>query len=254
MKESVQSWKSAQIVGDSLARFNEARIAREIQHKYKSSVLEKELEVGRLTEKSLKNEVEVRTLYLVIALLSCISLIGLVLYYRLKNRYKIQKIAKLEKTNVTRSVENAMLQENLKLQQMIIDQQQHELAANALEMANFNEKIEAILEKSASSGKVTEISRMLQDLKSGDSHWESLLLRFKKLNPDFMDKLQSRFPELSQSELEFCALVKLNLSFKDIANLMNINHKSVFAKKYRISQKMRAAEDDDFFKIIREIS
>lgn len=254
MKESVQSWKSAQIVGDSLARFNEARIAREIQHKYKSSVLEKELEVGRLTEKSLKNEVEVRTLYLVIALLSCISLIGLVLYYRLKNRYKIQKIAKLEKANVTRSVENAMLQENLKLQQMIIDQQQHELAANALEMANFNEKIEAILEKSASSGKVTEISRMLQDLKSGDSHWESLLLRFKKLNPDFMDKLQSRFPELSQSELEFCALVKLNLSFKDIANLMNINHKSVFAKKYRISQKMRAAEDDDFFKIIREIS
>jgi DNA-binding CsgD family transcriptional regulator len=68
-----------------------------------------------------------------------------------------------------------------------------------------------------------------------------------------MDKLQARFPELSQSELEFCALVKLNLSFKDIANLMNINHRSVFAKKYRITQKLKTSEDEDFYKIIREI-
>lgn len=240
-------------MSDSLARFNEARIARELQHKYKSSVLEKEVEVSKLTEKNLKREVEVRTLYLLVALLSCISLVGLVLYYRLKNRYKIQEIEKLEETNSSRSAENAVLQDNLRLKQLIIEQQQHELAGNALEMANLNEKIEQILERTSSSGKMSDVTRMLNDMKSSDKNWESLLLRFKKLNPDFMDKLQARFPELSQSELEFCALVKLNLSFKDIANLMNINHKSVFAKKYRITQKLKAAEDEDFYKIIREI-
>jgi len=240
-------------MSDSLARFNEARIARELQHKYKSSVLEKEVEVSKLTEKNLKREVEVRTLYLLVALLSCISLVGLVLYYRLKNRYKIQEIEKLEETNSSRSAENAVLQDNLRLKQLIIEQQQHELAGNALEMANLNEKIEQILERTSSSGKMSDVTRMLNDMKSSDKNWEPLLLRFKKLNPDFMDKLQARFPELSQSELEFCALVKLNLSFKDIANLMNINHKSVFAKKYRITQKLKAAEDEDFYKIIREI-
>lgn len=253
LKESVERWKDAQALSDSLAKFNESRIARELQHKYKSSVLEKEVEVSKLTEKSLKHEVEVRTLYLLIALLSCISLIGLVLYYRLRHRYKIQEIEKLEKSNSTQSAENAILQDNLRLKQLVIEQQQHELAANALEMANLNEKIEQILERTSGSGKMSDVTRMLNDMKSGDKNWESLLLRFKKLNPDFMDKLQSRFPELSQSELEFCALVKLNLSFKDIANLMNINHKSVFAKKYRITQKLRTAEDEDFYKIIREI-
>ena len=253
LKESVEKWEKAQSMSDSLAKFNEARIARELQHKYKSSVLEKEVEVSKLTEKNLKREVEVRTLYLLVALLSCISLVGLVLYYRLKNRYKIQEIEKLEETNSSRSAENAVLQDNLRLKQLIIEQQQHELAGNALEMANLNEKIEQILERTSSSGKMSDVTRMLNDMKSSDKNWESLLLRFKKLNPDFMDKLQARFPELSQSELEFCALVKLNLSFKDIANLMNINHKSVFAKKYRITQKLKAAEDEDFYKIIREI-
>lgn len=253
LKESVDRWKDARSYSDSLAKFNENRIARELQHKYKNSVLEKEVEVSKLTEKTLKHEVEVRTLYLLVALLSCMSLVGLVLYYRLKTRYKIQEIEKLEESNSSRSAENAALQDNLQLKQQIIEQQQHELAGNALEMANLNEKIEQILEITSSSGKMSDISRMLNDMKSGDKNWESLLLRFKKLNPDFMDKLQARFPELSQSELEFCALVKLNLSFKDIANLMNINHKSVFAKKYRITQKLKAAEDEDFYKIIREI-
>ncbi len=252
-KESAGKWKEARSVSDSLAKFNENRIARELQHKYKSSVLEKEVELGKLAEKNLRHEVEVRTLYLLVALLSCISLVGLVLYYRLKNRYKIQEIEKLEESNSSRSAENAVLQDNLRLKQQIIEQQQHELAGNALEMANLNEKIEQILEKTSSSGKMSDLTRMLNDLKSTDKNWESLLLRFKKLNPDFMDKLQARFPELSQSELEFCALVKLNLAFRDIANLMNINHKSVFAKKYRITQKLKAAEDEDFYKIIREI-
>ncbi|MFM7155893.1 MAG: tetratricopeptide repeat protein, partial [Bacteroidota bacterium] len=215
LKESVEKWEKAQSMSDSLAKFNEARIARELQHKYKSSVLEKEVEVSKLTEKNLKREVEVRTLYLLVALLSCISLVGLVLYYRLKNRYKIQEIEKLEETNSSRSAENAVLQDNLRLKQLIIEQQQHELAGNALEMANLNEKIEQILERTSSSGKMSDVTRMLNDMKSSDKNWESLLLRFKKLNPDFMDKLQARFPELSQSELEFCALVKLNLSFKD---------------------------------------
>lgn len=253
LNEAIQHWKDAQVAGDSLAKFNEARIARELQHQYKSSALEKEVEFSKLTEKNLKQEVETRTLYLLVALLSCLSLVGLVLYYRLKNRYKIQKIEKLEESNSFQSAENAVLQDNLGLKQLIIEQQKHELAANALEMANLNEKIEQILEKTALSGKMNEVTRMLNDMKSGDKNWESLLLRFKKLNPDFMDKLQARFPELSQSELEFCALVKLNLSFKDIANLMNINHKSVFAKKYRITQKLKATEDEDFYKIIRDI-
>jgi tetratricopeptide (TPR) repeat protein len=212
LKESVEKWEKAQSMSDSLARFNEARIARELQHKYKSSVLEKEVEVSKLTEKNLKREVEVRTLYLLVALLSCISLVGLVLYYRLKNRYKIQEIEKLEETNSSRSAENAVLQDNLRLKQLIIEQQQHELAGNALEMANLNEKIEQILERTSSSGKMSDVTRMLNDMKSSDKNWESLLLRFKKLNPDFMDKLQARFPELSQSELEFCALVKLPTS------------------------------------------
>ncbi len=253
LKESVGRWKEAQALSDSLAKFNEARIARELQYKYKNSVLEKEVEVSKLTEKTLKHEIEVRTLYLLVALLSCVSLVGLVLYYRLKNRYKIQKIEKLEESNSTQSAENATLQDNLRLKQLIIEQQQHELAGNALEMANLNEKIEQILERTSTSGKMSDVTRMLNNMKSGDKNWESLLLRFKKLNPDFMDKLQARFPELSQSELEFCALVKLNLSFKDIANLMNINHRSVFAKKYRITQKLKTSEDEDFYKIIREI-
>lgn len=251
LRESIQAWRTSYQMKDSLNQLKQSRRVLELQDKYKSQVLGKEVEIERLRADVLEKKVRNQTLNLFFALLLA-SLISLVaIQYVRKNTFKQEQLQKLREAQELLLKEKALVQKVLTQQKTVIEAQQQQLMSNALEIANQNEKIEAILEKAEGQSNV-ELSNLLKGLKSSDQYWESLMLRFRHLNPHFMEQLQARFPQLTQSEIEFCALVRLNLSFKDIANLMQISHRSVFTKKYRIAQKMKVNEDEDFFQVIRD--
>ncbi len=59
-------------------------------------------------------------------------------------------------------------------------------------------------------------------------------LKFSKLFPKFNQQLLDINAQLTQSDLEYCALIKLNLSTKEIAQYKNVTVNSVVSKKYRI--------------------
>ena len=59
-----------------------------------------------------------------------------------------------------------------------------------------------------------------------------------KINTEFEKNLKGRFPNLTQSEIEICAYLKLNLSFKEIANLKRTSEDAVKMAKYRLNKKM----------------
>ena len=61
---------------------------------------------------------------------------------------------------------------------------------------------------------------------------------FKSEFPDFFDKILHVAPNLVSSELEICALLKLNLNTKEIASATNSTIRSIEAKKYRIRRKL----------------
>ena len=246
-------WQHVVQLKDSLSNLRLSSVNLEMQEKYKSQILTGEVEIEKLRADALERAIRAQRLNLFLALLLA-GLISLVaVQYVRKNRLKREQLQKLGEAQELLLKEQALVQEVMAQQKLVIEEQQQQLMANALEIANQNEKIEAILEKAG--GKTNaELSKLLKGLKSSGQYWESLMLRFRHLNPHFMEALQARFPQLTQSEIEFCALVRLNLSFKDIGNLMQISHKSVFTKKYRIAQKMKVAEDEDFFQIIRDIT
>lgn len=64
------------------------------------------------------------------------------------------------------------------------------------------------------------------------------LFTFEQAYPDFSDKLLEINPQLSKSEIEFCALLKLNLTTKEIAKYKFIETRTVQNKKYRIRKKL----------------
>jgi DNA-binding CsgD family transcriptional regulator len=45
----------------------------------------------------------------------------------------------------------------------------------------------------------------------------------------------------------------MNLSTKEISSLFNIEHRSVYARKYRIMKKMGLNENDDFEQLLFQI-
>ncbi|WP_312766920.1 hypothetical protein [Epilithonimonas sp.] len=68
---------------------------------------------------------------------------------------------------------------------------------------------------------------------------------FKSQFPDFFDKILAASPNLISTELEVCALLKLNLSTKEIATATNSTIRAIENKKYRIRRKFNLPSEND---------
>ncbi|MDN3693739.1 hypothetical protein QWZ06_16270 [Chryseobacterium tructae] len=85
---------------------------------------------------------------------------------------------------------------------------------------------------------VTELAR------KNDS---SFLMKFKELYPDFISTLLKINPDLENSELAFCAMLKLHFSSKEIADYTFVQHRSVQQKKYRIRKRLNIPGEEDIY-------
>jgi len=221
----------------------------EIQLRYQDIIQQKEnlLLQDRLNRERLKN--------IIISVSAIIILILLLIAY---SGYKIQK--KLSKKTIKNfKLEKQMLDSNLKiakelneLKESTIKQQEQDLIATSIEKLRLKEKLEA-LSNEIELGNLPKVKAELKRMQKNESYWTDLIEKFRRLNPKFIESLLESCPSLSKSEVEFCALVKMNLSYKEIAELLKIEHDSVFTKKYRIVKKLNLNHDTDFYSWIQKI-
>ncbi|GGG53839.1 tetratricopeptide repeat protein [Epilithonimonas arachidiradicis] len=88
-------------------------------------------------------------------------------------------------------------------------------------------------------------AELLELAKSNDS---SFLSRFKEVYPFFYNKLITNYPELTTGQLQFCALLKLNFTTKEIAHYNNISVRSVETRKNRLRKQLGISSDIDLNK------
>ena len=70
---------------------------------------------------------------------------------------------------------------------------------------------------------------------------------FYKAYPGFLEKLKAINESIVPTEMEFCALLKLNIPTKEIARYKNIEPRSVQTKKYRIRKKLNIPGSEDIY-------
>ena len=68
---------------------------------------------------------------------------------------------------------------------------------------------------------------------------------FNQLHKSFIDNLMAHCPTLSRVELQVCSLLRINLSTKDIARLLNISAGSVDMCRHRVRQKLALDQTDN---------
>lgn len=98
-----------------------------------------------------------------------------------------------------------------------------------------------------------EIDRIISKISYHDDYddeWERLKVHFDTVHSGFFSRLKTQFPELTQSELQHCSYIKLQLQTKEIARMLNIDPKSVQASRYRIKKKMSLTIESDLREII----
>ncbi|RLJ32172.1 hypothetical protein CLU97_1620 [Chryseobacterium sp. 7] len=81
----------------------------------------------------------------------------------------------------------------------------------------------------------------------GKKNDPEFLDRFKEAYPEFIDQLLTINPGLENSELVFCAMLKLHFTSKEIANYTLVQHRSVQQKKYRIRKKLNIPSETDIY-------
>lgn len=89
-----------------------------------------------------------------------------------------------------------------------------------------------------------QLEEVIELAKKNDS---SFLLKFKELYPDFIAGLLKINPDLENSELSFCAMLRLRFSSKEIADYTFVQHRSVQQKKYRIRKRLNIPGEIDIY-------
>ncbi|MGV2450483.1 UNVERIFIED_CONTAM: hypothetical protein POZ17_08260 [Ralstonia mannitolilytica] len=104
------------------------------------------------------------------------------------------------------------------------------------------------------------LAREAENLKirMNDNKQEEIIELGKKNDPEFLDRFKETYPEfiaqlfminpnLENSELVFCAMLKLHFSSKEIANYTMVQHRSIQQKKYRIRKKLNIPGETDIY-------
>ena len=80
-----------------------------------------------------------------------------------------------------------------------------------------------------------------------DQEWEYFTKHFDKVHSGFIVKLKEKHAKISNNELKLCAYLRMNLSTKEIAQLMNISVRGVEISRYRLRKKLNLATDTNLF-------
>lgn len=129
-----------------------------------------------------------------------------------------------------------------------IDHQNRQLAMSTMHLVQKNAMITKIKEEVARVEKDVEhpevrktVRSVLQLLNSDhrlDEDWEQFSMHFDKVHTDFLGRLRQHFPQLTPKDQKLCAFLRLNLSSKEIAPLLNISIRGVEISRYRLRKKL----------------
>ncbi|KAF2511810.1 hypothetical protein E0W72_05750 [Flavobacterium arcticum] len=114
-----------------------------------------------------------------------------------------------------------------------------QLMSSSIELMNKDDKLKEVINKIDNENfKRSEIKSAIEKIIKSKDYWKEFKVRFNETHPQFCNNLQQAFPILNINDINFCALLKMKLSNKEIAELLQISHESVISKKYRLKRKM----------------
>ncbi|MFK7832754.1 MAG: triple tyrosine motif-containing protein [Winogradskyella sp.] len=184
-----------------------------------------------------------------------------VLYHFNKRHYKREQQKLIE--NKERQLELEQLENQRQViqfknqnLQLDIENKNRELGMATMNLVKRNELLNSIkeeLSKSKSLSDVTKVVKLINSNLNNTNDWELFEEAFNNVDKDFMKKIKTLHPSITPNDLRLCAYLRLNLSSKEIAPLLNISHKSVEVKRYRLRKKMELDHDQSLSNYIIEI-
>lgn len=187
-------------------------------------------------------------------------LIGLILYlYYIWNKMKYIQKLKLEKEELKH--QNEILEMELKAEnelnsqeyekhilQLELQSKSMEIAGKSLSIAKQSEMIEDIqniLDTESDFNKLkSDIKKAIKINAVNKHEWEVFETNLNHINNEFIIALTKKYPNLTSKDIKLCVYLRMNLSSKEIAPMMNISFRGVELHRYRLRKKLGLSSEE----------
>jgi len=232
---------------DSLRSIARDEKVAAMQEEFEAEQREYEIE---LLESQAQLDDQKQTGLVIIAILILISS-TVVLNREVKRRKKARQ---LHLTEIElREAKEAGLKEELEFKK-------RELASKALQIAQQNEVMESLREdvknitvNAEADQSVNEVLNTLKIQRSIEGNWEEFTRQFQEINPDFYRRLSEKAEGITKNDMRLAALLRMNLSSKEIASILNITMEGVKKARQRFRKKLAITSEQSLEKFVFEL-
>jgi DNA-binding CsgD family transcriptional regulator len=176
-------------------------------------------------------------------------------YYRKQQQQLIQKSHEQLALKELEASQKFMQLTNEKLK-LDIESKNRELAVSTMSLIKKNEFLNSIkseLKEKDNQQDIKKVIKIIDKNLNNTDDWKLFEEAFNNADKDFLKLIKEKHPVLTPNDLRLCAYLRLNLSSKEIAPLLNISPRSVEVKRYRLRKKMDLPHESSLTNYILEI-
>ncbi|SMC84443.1 helix-turn-helix and ligand-binding sensor domain-containing protein [Moheibacter sediminis] len=177
-------------------------------------------------------------------------------YYERQNEKLIQENHRRLEMSELESQQQIMKLKNEQLE-TDFENKSKELATSTMNIINKNEILNNIRENLEQTDNkdphIKKVLKIIEENLNDEDTWNLFVETFNNTDKDFLKKIKELHPSLTPNDLKLCAYLRLNLSSKEIASLLNITIRSVEVKRYRLRKKMQLDHEDGLVEYILQL-
>lgn len=200
-----------------------------IESRFKNSEIKEQEEIARLK----KN-------FIIICCLIFVTIVLGFVFVQHQNRLKQERLEKKVLKLQKKQIESSLVVKN------------KELSAAVLNQARVNGLIEKVKQEltitkyDLKKENQKPIQSIINDLNTNlqPDIWQEFELRFIEVHKDFYTTLLNKYQNLTPNEQRLCALLKLNMSTKEISIITNQSIQSIETARYRLRKKLNIVNKD----------
>jgi DNA-binding CsgD family transcriptional regulator len=188
-------------------------------------------------------------------------------------KQKIERTRKLEAQKMV-SKQQKLKQEVIQSEERIEKLQQEKMASEMrlknIELANstmnlvqknklltrIKKELLVVSDKAKSSAVKFDIADLVKRIDkdiNNDKNFKLFDEYFDRVHQDFLKRLKEQHPQLTPKDMRLCAYLKMNISTKEIAPLMNVSIRGLEISRYRLRKKLGLEREDNLVEYILNV-
>jgi DNA-binding CsgD family transcriptional regulator len=235
---------------DSLYNYEKEKIVKSLEIQFDVGEKDRLLKIAQK-----EKDITLLENYLLWGTIGFLIVLSIVIILFIRRNHKRDQVLLKTKEALVFAIEEQKRLKELQLQNDL-EFKESQLSAMTLQMLQKNELMQELkdrLDQDAAIAKDQTVSKIINKGLNQDKEWADFNSSFESLNKNFYSRLKQEYPDINPNDLKICALIKLNLSIKEMAGILNVSPDSVKTARYRLRKKLQLNTEDNLTDFILKL-